>query len=224
MQQEENRSNTDLAAALFARLGAQIPHDYSREDEADGIIRRIPEREKCLLKVVELCGDPVTPRRLYLVALAYSWLGKAYSAQAARYANEYLHTSGWDALPSDVREEEGIVVNYSMSQRAAVLVNLANAQENLGDGEKALSNFMEAYRLEPYNAMNAIRASDLLCKLHGEKEALDFLRRQKLGAYYEPSVYRDRFGEPRRNDLFKRLLDAAILKMDGKIKPRRVLP
>lgn len=222
--QEENRDDTDLAAALFSRLGAQIPHDYSREAEADEIVRQNPEREKCLLRVVELCGEPVTPRQLYLVALAYSWLGKGYSGRAAQYANEYLHTPGWDALPSDVREEDGIVVNHSMAQRAAVLVNLANALEALGDGERALFNFMEAYRLEPYNAMDAIRAADLLCKLRGKKEALDFLRQQKLSSYYEPVVYRDRFGETRRNDLFKQLLDAALLKMSGKIKPRRAFP
>lgn len=222
--QEENRTDVELAAALFSRLGAQIPHDYAREEEADEILRGNPDREKCLLKVAELCGDPVTPRQLYLVALAYSWLGRAYCRQAAHYADEYLHTSGWDALPSDVREEDGIVVNHSMAQRAAVLVDLANAQEAMGDGEKALFNFMEAYRLEPHNAMNAIRAADLLSKLRGQKEALDFLRQQKLSSYYEPVVYRDRFGETRRNDLFKQLLDAAILKMGGKIKPRSVFP
>ena len=222
--QKENKNDVGLAAALFARLGAQVPHDFSRESEADEFIRHNPDRKKSLLKVAELCGDPVTPEQLYLTALAYSWLGKEYSAQAAHYANDYLHTSGWDALPSDVKEEDGIVVNHAMRQRASVLVNLANAQETLGCEEKSLFNFMEAYRLEPYNAMNAIRAADLLCKLHGKEEALDFLRRQKLNPYYEPAVYRDRFGETHRNDFFKQLLDAAILKMGGKIKPRSVFP
>lgn len=220
--QKDSWGDADLAAALFARLGAQVPHDILREGEADELIRRIPDREQCLLKVVELCGEPASPRRLYLVALAYSWLGKDYAAQAARYAEAYLHTAGWDALPSDVRDEDGIIVHHAMSQRAAVLVNLANAQESLGQEEKALFHFMEAYRLEPYNAMDAIRAADLICKLRGRREALDFLKQQKLSPYYEPTVYRDRFGKMCRNDLFQQMLNAALLKMSGRMKPREV--
>lgn len=221
---KENESDPDLAAALFSRLGARVPHDGSLEGEAEELIRRDGNLEKSLLRVAELCGEPSSPRELYLAALAYSWLGKNYCVQAARYANEYLHTSGWEELPSEIREEDGIVVNYAVSQRAAVLVNFANALEGLGYGEKALFRFMEAYRLEPHNAMNAIRAADLLYRLHGKKEALDYLRLQKMSAYYEPAVYTDRFGETRRNDLFQRLLDAAILKINGDIKERRPLP
>lgn len=221
---KENESDPDLAVALFSRLGARIPYDGAREGEAEELIRKDGDREKTLLRIAELCGEPSSPQELYLAALAYSWLGKNYCAQAARYANEYLHTPGWEALPSEIREEDGIVVNYAMSQRAAVLVNLANALEGLGYGEKALFQFMEAYRLEPHNAMNAIRAADLLRELRGKKEALDYLRLQKMSAYYEPSVYRDRFGEVRRNDLFQRLLDAAILKLNGDVKERRPLP
>lgn len=218
----ENEKDPDLAAALFAQLGAQVPHDVSREGEAEELIQRDGELEKSLLRIAKLCKEPSSPRELYLTALAYSWLGKNYCAKAARYAEEYLHTPGWEELPSEIREEDGIVVNYAASQRAAVIVNLANALEGLGYGEKALLQFMEAYRLEPYNAMNAVRAADLLHRLRGKKEAFDYLCRQKLNPYYEPAVYTDRFGETRRNDRFQSLLDAAILKINGDIKERRL--
>ena len=61
--------------------------------------------------------------------------------------------------------------------------------------------------------MDAIKAADVVVKLHGKEEALMFLRQQKESAYYVPAKYIDVFGNSRRNDVFKQLLDAHILKL-----------
>jgi tetratricopeptide (TPR) repeat protein len=205
--------NHDLAAALLFVLGETVPHRRSLEDEANQLKDKIKDREKILLKIIELCGDPQTPKQLYLVAKAYSWLGKKYYEKAIQSAGAYLRTSGWDELPNHMKEENGITVNYAAAQRASVLIDLARAEEGLGRLEPALFNFMEAYRLEPYSAMNAIKAGDVVAKLNGKEEALLFLRQQKESAYYPPIKYTDARNTVCRNDLFKQLLDAHILKL-----------
>nr|WP_319487903.1 hypothetical protein [uncultured Caproiciproducens sp.] len=210
---ELKKDNTDLAAALFFMLGEAVPHRRSLEEEAIGLRDEIEDREKILLKVIELCGDPQTPRQLYLVEKAYSWLGKKYYQETIRYAGEYLHTSSWNELPNRIKIEDGITINYASAQRASVLIDLARAQEGLGRLEAALFNFMEAYRLEPYSAMNAIKVADVIVKQHGKEEALQFLKQQRQSQYYESVKYTDMLGHSRKNDLFKQLLDAHILKL-----------
>jgi hypothetical protein len=210
---ELTQSNEDLAAALFSMLGETVPHRRSLEDEANRLRSEIKDREKLLLKVIELCGTPQTPKQFYLTAKAYSWLGKKYYEQTIQYAGEYLHTEGWNELPNRTTVENGIMINFAASQRASVLIDLARAQEGLGHLDAALFNFMEAYRLEPYSAMDAIKAADVIAKLDGREEALLYLRQQKLSHFYIPAKYTDSLGTVRHNDVFKQLLDAHILKL-----------
>ncbi|QEY34286.1 hypothetical protein FL966_04020 [Caproiciproducens galactitolivorans] len=207
------KENADLAAALFSLLGEAIPHRRAFEEEAKRLIHQIRDREKILLKIIELCGEPKTPKHLYLIEKAYSWLGKKYYNETIKYAGEYLRTASWNELPNRIKVENGITVNYASAQRASVLVDLAKAQEGLGHLDAALLNFMEAYRLAPYSAMNAIKVADVIAKKHGREEALLFLKQQKESQYYVPVQYKDLQGNVRKNDLFKQLLDAHILKL-----------
>ncbi len=211
--EETVRKNEDLAAALFSVLGESVPYRSSLTEEATRLRDEIQDREKVLLKIVELCGELKTPKQLYLAEKAYSWLGKQYYSQVIQYAGAYLHTEGWNELFGRAKEENGISINYAAAQRASVLLDLAKAQEGTGHLESALFNFMEAYQLEPYSAMNAIKAADVIAKLHGREEALMFLMQQKKSKYYTPVKYTDSQGSARRNDVFKQLLDAHILKL-----------
>lgn len=213
MMEELTRSNEDLAAALFFTLGESVPYHSSLLDEADRLRNEIKDREAILLKIVELCGEPTTPKQLYLIEKAYSWLGKKYYNKVIQYAGEYLHTEGWSELPSRTKEENGISIHYAAVQRASVLIDLAKAQEEAGKLESALFNFMEAYQLEPYSAMDAIKAADVIAKLHGREEALLFLVQQKKSKYYDSIKYTDSQGTVRHNNVFRELLDAHILKL-----------
>ncbi len=213
MMEEQANNNADLAAALFSVLGESVPHHSSLIDEANHLREEIPDREKLLLKVVELCGDLKTPKQLYLATKAYSWLGNKYYNQTIQYAGEYLHTAGWNELQSRTKEENGVIINYAAAQRASILIDLAKAQEGLGRLESSLFNFMEAYRLEPYSAMVAIKAADVIAKLHGREEALMFLIQQRKSQYYDPIRYTDSLGNVRHNDMFRQLLEAHILKL-----------
>lgn len=212
--EEVAKSNDDLAAALFYLLGESVPHKRAMEEQAKQLQQTIgDDRESLLLKVIELCGEPTTPKQLYLVVKAYSWLGKKYYEQIVRYAGQYLKTVGWSELPQNVRVENGIKMNCKALHRASILMDLARAQEGLGHLDSALTNFMEAYRITPYSAMNAIKVADVLVKLNGKEEALFFLNQQKKSKYYDRVKYVDLQGRRQRNELFRQLLDAHILKL-----------
>lgn len=206
--------HSDLAASLFFAMGAPVPHDPRFEDEAKALSSTIPNKEKYLLKVVELCGTPVTPKQLYIAAKAYSWLGASYRKETIRFSSQYLISDGWSDLPHNTVTEDGITINQTAACRASVLIDLAQAQEGEGNYEAALINYMEAYRLEPYRAMYAIKAADVIAKSRGRGEAIQFLRNQKSSAYYLPVKYIDLQGNRCRNDTFKQLIDAHMLKLE----------
>ena len=67
--------------------------------------------------------------------------------------------------------------------------------------------------------MNAIKVADVLVKQHGREEALEYLKQQRQSQYYESVKYTDMLGHIRKNDLFKQLLDAHILKLQEKKQP-----
>ncbi|NLJ31191.1 MAG: hypothetical protein GX424_06280 [Clostridiales bacterium] len=211
--EEYRGTNDDLAAALFYLLGKSVPHRSSLEEEAQKIWDQCGgDKNKILHKIVELCGDAETPKQKYLVAEAYSWLGKDYDKQTIAAAGDYLRTAGWNEFFRRSVQEDGITVDTAAAQRASVLIDLARAQEDLGRLQAALFNYTEAYRLEPYRAMYVIKAAGVVEKMNGREEALQFLEAQKKSKYYEPVRYTDAQGSVRSNDLFQQLLDAQILK------------
>jgi len=210
----EYGDNSDLAAALFYTLGAAIPHNHLLEDEAKRLSSTILNNEKRLLKVIELCGAPKTPRQLYIIAKAYSWLGANYRKETIRFSSQYLDSDGWSDLPHNVVTENGIVINQASACRANVFVDLAQAQEGESNCEAALMNYMEAYRLEPYNPMNAVKAADVIAKSRSREEAVNFLHNQKSSSYYLPIKYLDLQGSRCRNDTFQQLIDSHMLKLE----------
>ena len=207
---------TELAAALFDLVGGPVQHPYEQEEEARALAKQLGDRSKVLLKVIELCKTPTTPEQLYLTARAYSFLGGPYAEETERYATAYLSTDGWKGLPQRTVEEEGILINQAAANRACIVSDLAAAEEHLGKLEAAISHYLEAYRLEPSQAMYAIKAADGMAQRGRKEEALAFLRQQKKSRYYTPVDRPGRWGAAGRNATFQELLNAHILKLEAK--------
>ena len=202
-----------LAAALFHLLDPSVPCRRGDEEKAAELFASLETDRKRLLKILSLCEEPSTPKELYLAAKAGSWLGNSHAEETVRYASAYLETPGWIELPYHMVSENGILVSQGDRCRAQVFEELAQAQEHLHRYEAALSNFAEAYRLEPYNAMNAIKMADVVVKSRSRLEALNFLNQQKFSRYYQPVEYTDAQGMRHRNDTFRQVLDSHILKI-----------
>ena len=94
-------------------------------------------------------------------------------------------------------------------------MDLAQAQNADGKPGSALASFLEAYRLEPYNPMPAIKAAGILERMHGKEEAIRFLNQHKSSVFYQPVKYTDSQGNRRRNDAFRQLLDGYLRKVSG---------
>ena len=153
------RYDPDLAAALFVTLGGNLPNRFDREEEAQSLAQKLPNREQRLKYIIELCARPDSPQTRYLTAKAYSWLGDAYRREIIRFCTEYLEGEPWSALPRGTVVEDGITIYRPARERASVLMDLAQAQDADGRHSAALASFLEAYRLEPYNPMPAIKAA-----------------------------------------------------------------
>lgn len=214
------KNDVELAAALFYLLGEPVPHDSSREAQAATIKEQFSDTKQALLKVVELCGEPHTAQEFYLCAKACSWLGRQYDSMTVQFANAYLVSSGWNALPSGTKTENGIPINLSDRYQDGVLADLGGAYAGLGQFVTARSAYLKAYDLEPYNVMYAIEASNTLVQLGRALEAYDFLLLQKKNPYYKPTKYRDEFGEMNYNYFFRESLDQQIEKLNRLLKKK----
>ena len=203
-----------LAAALFAALGAEIPCDAARKAEADALLRTMTGRTAALERILALCAPPESPQELYLSAKACAWLGGGHRAEGIDLAARYLQGPPWDALPTGQVEQDGIPVDWRSAVRADLLRDMAQSELILGRLSDAYSHSMAACAIEPYNAMNFIKASEVVARLSGREEALRFLRGQRKNVWHAPVSYRDAAGCPRVNSLFRDLLDAQIRKLE----------
>lgn len=211
-------TDTELAAALFSLLGEPVPHDPKLEAKAENLRRQLPDTKQALLKVAELCGEPKTAQQFYICTKVYSWLGRQYDSKTIEYANQYLSTSGWDALPSGAKIENGINMNLSNMVRAGILADLGSACAGSGDFQKACSAYLKAYELEPYRVNYAIEISNALIRLGRLNEAKTFLLLQKKNPFYKPVRYRDELGTVNYNYFFRETLDQQIENVDRRIK------
>ena len=205
--------DAELAAALFSLLGEPVPHGLEREAEAAACRKRAGSDGDALLLVLSLCAPPRTPQEYYLCEKACSWLGGEYGRRLIRYAEGYLDSAGWDALPSGTVEERGLRIDLADRVRAGVLSELAGALCAERRYEEAQSRYLQAFRLAPYNAAYAASAAAMLVRLGKESEARDFLLNQKKNFYYRPAAYRDLSGEKKRNGDFRSTVDLTISKL-----------
>ncbi len=206
--------DAELAAALFFLLGEPVPHDPRREAEAAGLRRRAGSGADALRTVLELCGEPHTPQEYYLCEKACSWLGGEYRPRLIRYAEAYLASPGWDALPSGETVEKGLRIDRADRVRAGVLSELAGALSSERRYGEAESRYMQALGLEPYRAEAAVAASAMLVRLGRAGEARDLLERQKKNFYYRPVAYKDALGQKKVSEDFRRAVDTALMKLE----------
>lgn len=205
--------DAQLAAALLFLLGEPVPHDPSREAEASACREQAGSDADALRMVLDLCAEPHTPQEFYLCEKACSWLGGEYGRRLIRYAEGYLGSAGWDALPAGTVEEKGLRIGLSDRVRAGIFSELAGALCGERRYEEAESRYMQAFRLEPYNAAYAVSTAAMLVRLGKESEAHDFLLHQKKNFYYHPVTYRDLSGEKKRNRDFRSTVDLALSKL-----------
>lgn len=102
------------------------------------------DREKILLKVIELAGDNNDSDSLYIKAMAYSWSKVKYNDLAVEYLRKYLNSG---VSPYVINRNFGTKIPYENK----VYVHLSQVYHELGD--KLVTAYEYESALEAYKNM-----------------------------------------------------------------------
>lgn len=143
--------DTDLALQLFNTqvLGNDIERKYKHK--INKILRsctpkgdKYPERQQVLLKVIELIGEPATPKERFLIAKSYAWSRASYRNKAIQYLKLYLD--------NPLYEEAYIhnLHNYNDTPEKSKLYHLSEMYGYLGKAYIGEHNFDKALEIYEY--------------------------------------------------------------------------
>lgn len=223
-------NNIDLAEKLFSTLSIGST-SVSNNKQIRAILKQCPTRQDILNKVIELCGNPITPRQRYILAKAYSWSKSEFRRQAILYIEQYLsnplyndayknlhHSSAGKQFTLD--EEKNIHISEMYSY-------LGKAYEGEYEFDKALVCFKKEQELAPFWPSPYCHICDVLVKQNKLNEAMKTYISARKSPYYKPIKYKDLLGTSHTDDTFKKVIEAKIIELQEKLdkgyvyKPRK---
>lgn len=151
VKKNDNCNYIELAYDLFStlELGERInPDNYETirkiQNDCTEVGKDYPDREKILLKVIELASKQINSDSLFIIAKAYSWSKVKYNDYAIKYLNMYLESG-----ISEYAVSRYIGINNPESSRK--YIHLSQIYNDLG--EKYLIN---------YDFQNAMKSFELM--------------------------------------------------------------
>lgn len=218
-----NIDNIELAEELFNTLsvGGSTSQKYERaikkiENECkDG--SDYPDRQKILLKVIELAESPDTPKQRYLIAIAYAWSRANYRDKAITYLELYLNNEIWDEIckrySSDGNYEEGkqkhLIEMYNF---------LAKAYISEYDFDKGLEISEKMINIYPQNPMGYFNKTEVLTKKNELQKCREWLLEVKKSPYYKIYKYKDALDREYKDDWFYTSINKLLAETEEKIK------
>lgn len=146
-------SNVNLAEQLFNNqiLGGSIDSIYKSQvikilKQCTPENKKNPEKQQVLLKIIELIGEPKTPKERFLIAKAYAWSRVQYREQAIYYLELYLNNELWDNAPAQSKLHH---LNEMYGYLAKAYIGTYNFDKALGIYEYLITIFPQnptAYR------------------------------------------------------------------------------
>lgn len=93
-------NNPDLALKLFDALAISTGNSNNIIEQKliNDILKECNSRQEILNKVIEICGEPKTPKQRYIYAKAYLWSNKEYRKKAIYYTELYLSNQLYDDI------------------------------------------------------------------------------------------------------------------------------
>lgn len=227
-----NTDNSELALQLFETqmLGGDVDKKYKNQinkllKNCTPIGEKYPERQQVLLKIIELIGEPKTPKERFIVAKAYAWSRATYRKEAIKYINLYLdnclyedeykycHHDICGRTPS-LQEEKNIHV-------ADMLSYLGKAYEGEYEFEKALDCYKKENELIYFWAHSYAHLVNIYTKMNMLDKALDICKQAKKTTYYKTTRYKNEFlGEYFTDDTFKVVINNLYKETKAKIEKR----
>lgn len=181
----------ELASQLFETqmVGGTIDRKYQykvnkilKECTPEG--EKYPERQQVLLKVIELIGEPKTPKERFLVAKAYAWSRANYRQQAIKYLELYLNNELYSEIiktySSNWSYQEGL--KHHLSEMYGYLGKAYIGEYNF---DKALSIYEYMINKFPDDPPSYMGKCEVLTKQNKLEECHDWLVSCKELPYYK---------------------------------------
>ncbi|MFR2570942.1 MAG: hypothetical protein ACLS90_04465 [Clostridia bacterium] len=182
--------NTELAYQLFETqmLGGNVNKKYKysvnkvlKECTPKGDL--YPERQQVLLKIIDLIGDPKTPKERFIVAKTYAWSRAEYRNDAIQYLELYLNNPLY---------KEAYINNGYDTPEKNKLHHLSEMYGYLGkayigeyDFDKALSTYEYMINIFPENPSAYMGKCETLIKQNELSKCYDWLLNCKKLPYYK---------------------------------------
>lgn len=183
-------NNVELASQLFNTQMLGITIDNKYKYQVNNILKectpkgdKYPEKQQVLLKIIELIGEPKTPKERFLVAKSYAWSRANYRHQAIKYLELYLNNE----LCSEIIESYS-----SNSYQEGLKHHLSEMYDYLGKAyigeynfDKALLVYETLISKFPDNPPAYIGKCETLIKQNKLQECYQWLIECKKLSYYK---------------------------------------
>ncbi len=211
--------NLDRAEDLLKVLLRPQDPPKSREVEKD--LKEYPSRQARIDRIIELCGEPQTPRQRYIRAMAISLEKSDDRTRAIGAFVKYLAGEAYEGAWLHAKHTLG---NKIFSPEEEKKIHLAEMYAHLGALYSSRGDFKQAFAcalkemdLTPFYPGPYCRASDLCVKKNQLPEAMNILVHAKKTDFYRPIKYRDGAGETVIEDTFRRVIDRHTEELKKKI-------
>ena len=209
-----NTDNTELALQLFDTLNLGYDIDRKYKNKINKILNSLKDstgyldRQLLLNKIIELVGEPKTPKQRFIIAKSYAYSKVAYRKEAIKYLTLYLtnplyedeykyHHHDIYGKTTNLEEEKNIHI-------ADMLQYLGKAYEGEYEFEKALICYQKEKDLIyfwPHSYCNLVK---IYTKMNNLEEALKICKEAKKSIYYKNTRYKSELLEEYfTNDTFK---------------------
>lgn len=229
---ENIKSNPDLALKLFQTLSVGYSLTPTEQRKIDSILKTCTCRQDILNKVIELCGEPTTPKQRYIYAMAYSWSNKEYRKLAIYYLEKYLGNPLYDDVYRDCHH---LLAGKQFSLAEEKNIHLGNMYLELGkvyeseyEFDKALNCYQKGKELTPFWAFPICNIANILIKQNKLSDALLLVIESKNTKYYLPIKFKTELSNKIYvDDTFKKVIDNKLKDIEEKMengyvyKPRK---
>lgn len=224
--------NVELALQLFETQMLGGGNNSKYQKQVDRILKdctpadsEYPERQEVLLKIIELIGEPKTPKERFIVAKAYAWSRANYRTQAIKYLELYLN--------DDLYEDEYSKTHHNIYGRTPSLeeeknIHIADILQYLGkayEGEYEFEKALKCYEKEneliyfwPHSYANLV---NIYTKMNMLDKAFTICKQAKKSPFYKKTRYKDELlDEYFTDDTFKSVINDLYKDTKEKIEKR----
>lgn len=176
---------SDLKKQRNIELSLQISNYYSggvTNPNYEFKVRRFIKthnnsKKDSLLAAISLCGEPTTPKQLYVVSRCFVLAGASYRVQAIEFLHKYIDAGAiWEGTPRSNVTIDGYTINQLDINKASVYCDLGKAYEGEYQFDNALLSYSNSLKCDPSYTPAISYSADIYVKKNLIDSGLNFLK------------------------------------------------